>query len=72
MLEYALASPPKHEELKTILFFIDAFDMARRELRDAVIPVFPLEIAIVKCTQFCGELLSQNRLKKCQNEEEKK
>lgn len=73
MLEYALATPPKHEELKTILFFIDAFDMARRELRDAVIPVFPLEIAIVKCTQFCGELLSTESLKKnVKNEEEKK
>ncbi|QQS59814.1 DNA polymerase III subunit gamma/tau [Candidatus Peregrinibacteria bacterium] len=56
MIAHALSIPPKQEELRTILFFIDAFDTARRELRDAIIPGFPLEIATVKCTQFCEEI----------------
>lgn len=50
MIAAAIGKEEK-ESLEHILFLIDIFEMARRNMRDASIPTLPLEIAIVKTTQ---------------------
>ena len=51
--------------------FIDAFDMARRELRDAVIPVFLWNCHCEMHSVLWRTSLQQNRLKNVKNEERK-
>jgi DNA polymerase-3 subunit gamma/tau len=61
MREYALSGSATGE-LAFVLRTIELFDAARLGLRDAPVPVFPLEIAIIRLLREGGESVSSQQL----------